>query len=294
LAAILLTVSAAGAQTTITIYPTNYSFDDGPLSDGTNPPPGWLYWPPEYPFAQLACPVVSTSGLTGAIGNQCLSIGGVAQSGGAIVQTLNIPIQPNANYQVVADWASSSDADLNPGDSVEMSWFAAASPTDWSENYQGAYNDVDLDTIAGGQRNVFGSVSSSEGSYGSSYAGYFLQALIDVTWNGGGSGTVYLDNVRFIETVPWIAGDANGDGQVDINDLTVVLSNYGQTGAIWSQGEFTGSGTVDINDLTIVLANYGQTSSAAGVKAAPEPGTLLLLGAGLLGLLACAWRKRRS
>ena len=35
-------------------------------------------------------------------------------------------------------------------------------------------------------------------------------------------------------------GDANGDGQVDINDLTIVLSNFGKTGMAWGQGEFTG------------------------------------------------------
>ena len=29
---------------------------------------------------------------------------------------------------------------------------------------------------------------------------------------------------------------------------------------MWYEGEFTGDGTVDINDLTIVLANYGHTS----------------------------------
>ena len=118
--------------------------------------------------------------------------------------------------------------------------------------------------------------------------------MIDVTWNGGGSGTVYLDNVRFIETVPWIAGDANGDGKVDINDLTIVLANYNQTGMTWSQGEFTGSGTVDINDLTIVLANYGQTSRARASRPCRSRERSLLLAAGLVGLLACAWRKRRS
>ena len=64
---------------------------------------------------------------------------------------------------------------------------------------------------------------------------------------------------------PVLAGDANGDGRVDINDLTVVLAHYGQTGMAWTQGEFTGDGTVDINDLTIVLSNYGHSlgSSAA-------------------------------
>ena len=63
----------------------------------------------------------------------------------------------------------------------------------------------------------------------------------------------------------------------------------------WTQGEFTGSGTVDINDLTIVLAHYNETagSSAGPIAAVPEPSVLLLLAAGLAGLLAHAWRKRK-
>jgi formylglycine-generating enzyme required for sulfatase activity len=94
-----------------------------------------------------------------------------------------------------------------------------------------------------------------------------------------------------ISTVP---GDANGDGRVDINDLTIVLAHYNQTGMTWSQGEFTGDGTVDINDLTIVLANYGQNfgSSAAGSLAAvPEPSAIALLAAALAGLLAYVRRR---
>jgi hypothetical protein len=100
----------------------------------------------------------------------------------------------------------------------------------------------------------------------------------------------------------WLApvqlpGDANRDGRVDINDLTIVLAHYGQTGMTWAQGEFTGDGTVDINDLTIVLANYGKSdsvgASAPGMAAAPEPSCLMLLGIGGVGLLACLWLKRR-
>jgi hypothetical protein len=93
-----------------------------------------------------------------------------------------------------------------------------------------------------------------------------------------------------------LAGDANGDGKVDINDLTIVLSNYGQTGSAWSQGDLNGDGKVDINDLTVVLSNYGQTlhAAGAGVAAVPEPGVLALLGAGLAGLLVCARRKHRK
>ena len=67
---------------------------------------------------------------------------------------------------------------------------------------------------------------------------------------------------------------------MDINDLTIVLANYGQTGMTWSQGEFTGDGTVDVNDLTIVLASYGQTAGSSGRPATvPEPAAAALLAA---------------
>ena len=92
-----------------------------------------------------------------------------------------------------------------------------------------------------------------------------------------------------------LGGDANLDGKVDINDLTIVLAHAGQTGMSWTSGDFIGDGTVDINDLTIVLAHYGQTTgaSSSGVAPVPEPAALLLVASGLLGLLAWAWRKRR-
>ena len=33
-----------------------------------------------------------------------------------------------------------------------------------------------------------------------------------------------------------LPGDANEDGRVDINDLTIVLANYGQSGRVWVAG----------------------------------------------------------
>ena len=104
----------------------------------------------------------------------------------------------------------------------------------------------------------------------------------------GGGQTGYL-------LTPAQPGDANLDGRVDINDLTIVLANYGKAGMTWTQGEFTGDGTVDINDLTIVLANYGQgvAAPAAGVAAVPEPSSLILVGLGAVALLVCVRGCRR-
>jgi sugar lactone lactonase YvrE len=89
------------------------------------------------------------------------------------------------------------------------------------------------------------------------------------------------------------SGDANGDGRVDVNDLAIVLTNFGSTGRSWSQGCMDGdpTGTVDVNDLTIVLANFGTTYTAGALGAVPEPASVLLVAAGLASVLAYAWRK---
>ena len=98
---------------------------------------------------------------------------------------------------------------------------------------------------------------------------------------------------------PYLPGDANQDGKVDINDLTIVLANYNQSGLSWPQGDFNADGKVDINDLTIVLAHYNQSigSAAGGLAAVPEPSAAarfaaLVLAAG--GLCGRRLRSRRS
>jgi hypothetical protein len=86
---------------------------------------------------------------------------------------------------------------------------------------------------------------------------------------------------------PYLPGDANQDGRVDINDLTIVLADFGRTGQTWNHGDFNGDGRVDINDLTVVLAKFGRSlgSVAGGVASVPEPPTVVLLAALSSGLL---------
>jgi hypothetical protein len=49
-------------------------------------------------------------------------------------------------------------------------------------------------------------------------------------------------------------GDADGNRLVDLDDLNMVLSNFGQTTA---DGDVDESGSVDLDDLNIVLSNFG-------------------------------------
>jgi formylglycine-generating enzyme required for sulfatase activity len=61
-----------------------------------------------------------------------------------------------------------------------------------------------------------------------------------------------------------LAGDANGDGAVDVGDLGILAANYGKaSGAVWSEGDFNSDGAVDVGDLGILAAHYGTNSSSA-------------------------------
>jgi hypothetical protein len=86
-------------------------------------------------------------------------------------------------------------------------------------------------------------------------------------------------------------GDTNLDGTVKGADLNTVLSNFNKPGMAWSQGDFNYDGTVNGADVNTVLSNFNQHLSVGA--AVPEPSALLLAVAGLVGLLAYAWRKRK-
>ncbi len=51
-------------------------------------------------------------------------------------------------------------------------------------------------------------------------------------------------------------GDVNGDGSVNVFDLSILLTNYGKAGT-FSQGDLNSDGQINIFDLSILLSNYG-------------------------------------
>jgi autotransporter-associated beta strand protein len=95
--------------------------------------------------------------------------------------------------------------------------------------------------------------------------------------------------------------DANLDGVVNDNDVTIVGATYapGVAGASWATGDFDYNGFVDDNDVTLLGAFYdpGATpimAPAAGVAAVPEPGTVVFMVTGLIGILMAAVVRKKS
>jgi peptidoglycan/xylan/chitin deacetylase (PgdA/CDA1 family) len=77
--------------------------------------------------------------------------------------------------------------------------------------------------------------------------------------------TGYYDNAQMYPesavnttTPPLLTGDINGDGTVDALDLSILLSNWGKTGATGTQGDLNGDGTVDALDLSILLSHWSK------------------------------------
>lgn len=64
-------------------------------------------------------------------------------------------------------------------------------------------------------------------------------------------GTVVLNPV-------WRVGDLSGDCHVSIEDLVIVLSNFGLQAETFPQGDVNGDGAVTLPDLALLLAHWGE------------------------------------
>ena len=81
--------------------------------------------------------------------------------------------------------------------------------------------------------------------------------------DAGSGGDLYVDNLSFIGVsgTPQMAReDVNGDGVVDIQDTTVVIENWGQTGE--NAADVNEDGIVDVEDLVLVLAAIEDAAGA--------------------------------
>jgi hypothetical protein len=148
-----------------------------------------------------------------------------------------------SSRSVTAEAGTTMFAISNSGGST-MSWSAAMiSGSTWASIMNGSSGTND------GMISLSYAVNASTAS---------RTATIRVTTT---SGTTDVTIVQMAALTP---GDANGDGMVDVGDLSILAANYGGSNKTWSQGDFNGDGLVDVGDLSILAANYGKGSSQSG------------------------------
>ena len=110
---------------------------------------------------------------------------------------------------------------------------------------------------------------------------------------GQDHGSLSYDNLYYPTGSPQTASDypLHG-GFLDIYGLLFNIGG-GRVVNIWSNGDLSGTGTGSVDyGVSVATANTVLDYVDGGVSITPEPGTLALLGSGLLGMLV--WRRRAS
>ncbi len=91
---------------------------------------------------------------------------------------------------------------------------------------------------------------------GGTHTRYHLSVLSTV--GAESSATVASPGYIFIPFAQGKPGDADGDGDVDLDDFVILKTNFGTpSGATTATGDFDGDGDVDLDDFVILKTNFG-------------------------------------
>lgn len=114
------------------------------------------------------------------------------------------------------------------------------------------------------------------------------QLALTVYFTDGSSSLLRYDLTGVF--APEIDGDLTGDGYVGVEDLDVVLANWGQTtfAGSWRDGDADGDGVVGQGDIDHIIAHWGEGTPPGSVI--PEPASAAVW----LTLLGLATRRRRA
>ncbi|MEP0846430.1 MAG: hypothetical protein HRF50_06355 [Phycisphaerae bacterium] len=119
---------------------------------------------------------------------------------------------------------------------------------------------------------AYGPITLTGSGAGEGYATLHWPIPDDESWNGrtvfmqwwiedaaaaDGLARSPIARIRVFCTTCACAGDLDGDGEVALADLSILLANYGLDDRTEEQGELTGDQRVDLADLSALLQRYG-------------------------------------
>jgi len=111
--------------------------------------------------------------------------------------------------------------------------------------------------IGGGQFDLIDLALESGGPLGTYEVVYTIETADEPIPGAQSRETLTLTVVFELEQSPCL-GDLDGDGLVGLDDLNLVLMNFGTaSGATLATGDVSGDGAVDLEDLNIILITFG-------------------------------------
>jgi hypothetical protein len=76
--------------------------------------------------------------------------------------------------------------------------------------------------------------------------------------NGRGEVSITISGGTVVLSPHWLPGDLTGDCHVDLNDLLLLLSNFGSPQGSFPRGDVDLDGDVDLTDVTALLSHWGE------------------------------------
>jgi hypothetical protein len=149
-----------------------------------------------------------------------------------------------------------------PGDTIYETWQFSVSAVGWdpqlevmdSQGHPVLEAGVNYWIVAESDSPPFIDGVWNIAAYGT---GFMANTDLDGEWYPGGMSAVTCTIVEGTRASDLI-GDLDGDCDVDLADLAILLANYGTSGADPDDGDIDGDGDVDLADLAILLAHYGE------------------------------------
>ncbi|NLF33021.1 MAG: hypothetical protein GX591_19315 [Planctomycetes bacterium] len=116
---------------------------------------------------------------------------------------------------------------------------------------------------SGRQVGVPGPVAPSSVSFADPATGGAQAVYLSGSWDTAlPFGDLFVDDLVWTPYTGSVCnpGDADGDGDVDLDDFVILKNNFGTaTGATCAQGDFDGDGDVDLDDFVLLKNNFGAT-----------------------------------
>jgi len=89
-------------------------------------------------------------------------------------------------------------------------------------------------------------------------------------WLGGEQYHAFGGELLHAMPATAVPGDANWDGEVGVQDLAILATNWLLSPAVWEQGNFNGDTIVNVQDLAILASNWGVGAGARAWPGQPQ------------------------
>ncbi len=179
----------------------------------------------------------------------------VAYDSGGNVSANSTADNMTTETDVVAPTIPTNFTGISESDSsISLSWGASTDLPDPGAVGMGGYY-IYKNGSSSPTYTVSASATSYTDSSGISPSTTYSYTIAAYDKNGNISAQTSAINVKSGSTY-LVDGDLNGDGKVNIFDLSIMLDFWGSTTATPAQGQLTGIGAVGITDLSIMLAHW--------------------------------------